>query len=162
MSLKYKTGKLAKEQNEKSYFYGFFIFMRFLWFDKYIQIEGKPVCLTKFAAKNIDFSSQLLEEGSLKPWGDLKIEYNMTNETSFQWLQLKHAIQHKWKKIIKRNPGNVIDLLTHDHLLFKGTRVLTLEKLSSKELSSVLITKFTSKPSSNVYFEKILSNMKFD
>ena len=86
----------------------------------------------------------------------------MTNETSFQWLQLKHAIQHKWKKIIKRNPGNVIDLLTHDHLLFKGTRVLTLEKLSSKELSSVLITKFTNKPSSNVYFEKILSNMKFD
>ena len=40
--------------------------------------------------------------------------------------------------------------------------ILTLEKLSSKELYSILITKFTNKPSSNVYFEKIFPNMKFD
>ena len=47
---------------------------QFLWFNKYIQIEDNPVCLTKFAAKNIDFLSQLFEEASLKPWNDLKIE----------------------------------------------------------------------------------------
>ena len=40
--------------------------------------------------------------------------------------------------------------------------MLTLEKLSSKELYSILITKFTNKPSSNVYFEKIFPNTKFD
>ena len=43
--------------------------------------------------------------------------------------------------------------------------MLTLEKLSSKELYSILITKltkFTNQPSSNVYFEKIFPNMKFD
>ena len=36
---------------------------QFLWFNKYIQIEDNPVCLTKFAA----FKSQFFEEGSLKP-----------------------------------------------------------------------------------------------
>ena len=46
-----------------------------LWFNKYTQIENNPLCLTKFAAKNIDFLSQLLE-GSLKSWNDVKIEYN--------------------------------------------------------------------------------------
>ena len=50
----------------------------------------------------------------------------------------------------------------HDHDLIKGARFLTLEKLSSKELYSILITKFTNKPSSNVYFEKIFPNMKLD
>ena len=50
----------------------------------------------------------------------------------------------------------------HDHDLIKGVRFLTLEKLSSKELYSILITKFTNKPSSNVYFEKIFPNMKLD
>ena len=120
------------------------------------------MCLTKLAAKNIDFLSQLFEGGSLKSWNDLKIEYNLTNETYFQWLQLKHAIPHKWKTIIKQNPGNVSDLLIHDHHLIKGARILTLEKLSSKELYSILITKLTNKPSSNVYFEKIFPNIKLN
>ena len=119
---------------------------QFLWFNKYIQIEDNAVCLTKLAAKNIDFLSQLFEGGSLKSWNDLKIEYNLTNENYFQWLQLKHAIPHKWKTIIKQNPGNVRDLLIHDHHLIKGARIVTLEKLSSKELHSILITKFTNKP----------------
>ena len=94
------------------------------------------MCLTKFAAKNIDFLFQLFQEGSLKPWDDLKIEYNLTNETCFQWLLLKH--------------GNFSELLTQDHYIIKGAQILTLEKLSSKELYSILTTKFTNKPSSNV------------
>ena len=65
---------------------------------------------------------------------DLKIEHNLTNETYFWWLQPKHVIPHKWKTIIKQNPGNVSNLLIHDHHLIKGARMLTLEKLSSKEL----------------------------
>ena len=97
-------------------------------------LTSNPLCLTKFAAKNIDFLSQLFEGASLKSWNEYKIEYNLTNETYFQWLQLKHAIPHKWKTIIKQNPGNVSDLLIHDHHLIKGARILTLEKLSSKEL----------------------------
>ena len=60
-----------------------------------------------------------------------------------------------------QNPGIVSNLI-HDHHLIKGARFLTLEKLSSKELYSILITKFTNKPSSNVYFEKIFPNMKLD
>ena len=78
------------------------------------------MCLTKFAAKRTDFLSQLFERGSLKPWNDLKIEYNLTNKTYSQWLQMKHAIPHKWKTIIKQNPDNVSDLLIHGHQLFKG------------------------------------------
>ena len=34
---------------------------------------------TKFAAENINFLSQLFEEGNLKPWDDLKLENNLTN-----------------------------------------------------------------------------------
>ena len=31
------------------------LLLQFLWFNKYIQIEDNPVCLTKFTAKIIDF-----------------------------------------------------------------------------------------------------------
>ena len=48
-----------------------------------------------------------------------------------------------WKTIIKQSPGNVSDLLIHDHHLIKTARILRLEKLSSKELYWILIRKFT-------------------
>ena len=66
------------------------------------------------------------------------------------------------RQLLNRIPGNVSDLLIHDHHLIKGMRILTLEKLTSKELYSILITKFTNKPSSNIYFEKTFPNMKLD
>ena len=47
------------------------------------------------------------------------------------------------KTIIKQNPGNVIDLLIHDHHLIKRAQILRLEKLSSNKLYSILIRKFT-------------------
>ena len=64
-----------------------------------------------------------------------------------QWLQLKHAIPHKWETNIKQNPGNVRNLLIQDHHLIKGVRILTLKKLSSKELYLIFIAKFTNKHS---------------
>ena len=72
------------------------LLLQFFWFNKYIEIKDNHVYLIKFAAKNINFLTQLFEEGNLKPWGDLKLEYNLTNETYFQWLQSKHAITYKW------------------------------------------------------------------
>ena len=47
--------------------------------------------LTKSAAKNINFSPQLIEQGNLKTWDDLKLKYDLTNEIHFKWLKLKHC-----------------------------------------------------------------------
>ena len=58
--------------------------------------------LRKITTKNISILSQFFEEGNLKPWDNLKLEHNLTNKTYFQWLQLKHAVEHKWKIIIKQ------------------------------------------------------------
>ena len=50
-----------------------FLLLQFLWFNKYIQIEDNLVYLIKFAAKNINFLTQLFEEGNFKPWEGLKL-----------------------------------------------------------------------------------------
>ena len=86
-------------------------FHNFFWFNKYFRKEDNPVYLTKFAANNIIFLSQLFEEGNLKPWNELNGKYNSKNETYFQWLQLNLAIPHKWKTKIKQSPGNISNLL---------------------------------------------------
>ena len=90
------------------------------------------------------------------------MEGESPNETYFQWLQPKHNTSQMWKTNTEQNLGNVRNLLIQDHHLIKGARILTLEKLSSEELYSVLITKVIDKPSSNVYFENVFPNTKFD
>ena len=82
------------------------------------------MCLANFATKVINFLTQLFEEGNLKPWDDLKLEYSLTNETSFQWLQSKNAVPHKWHTKIKQSPDNVGKLLIQHHHLIKGVRIL--------------------------------------
>ena len=65
-----------------------FLLSQLSWINKYTQIEDNHVYLRKITAKNISILSQLFEEGNLKPWDNLKLEHNLTNNTYSQWLQL--------------------------------------------------------------------------
>ena len=56
-------------------------------------------------------------------------------------ITIKQTIPQKWKTLINQNPGNVSDLLIQDHHLIKEARILTLEKLTSKELYLILKNK---------------------
>ena len=89
----------------------------------------------------------------MKPWDDLKLEYNLTNETFLGFNNNNSLFRTSRRKLLNR-------ILLH-HLI-KGALIITFEKLSSKELYSILIKEFTNRPSPNVYFEKIFPNMKFD
>ena len=80
----------------------------------------------------------------------------------YQWLQLKHTNPKKWKASIKLSSVNASDLLVQNHHLTEGERILSLEKMSSKELQSIFISNFTHKISLNSYFEKFFSNIEFD
>ena len=63
----------------------------------------------------------------------------------FQWAQLKLAIFSRWKQII----FDYIDInendLCQNHHVIKGTRILPLDKLSSKKIYSILISNIVNK-----------------
>ena len=80
----------------------------------------------------------------------------------FQWAQLKHAIPPRWKNIIfDYNDINENDLCQNHHVV-KRARILPLDKLSSKEIYSILISNNIRKPISNIYFEKLFENTTLD
>ena len=80
----------------------------------------------------------------------------------FQWAQLKHAAPPSWKKItFDYRDINESDLCLNRHVI-KGTRILPLDKLSSKEIYSILISNIVNKPTSNIYFEKLFENTTYD
>ena len=52
--------------------------------------------------------------------------------------------------------------LCQNHHVIKGVRTLPLDKLSSKEIYSILISNIVNKPTSNIYFEKLFENTTLD
>ena len=74
------------------------------------------------------------DNGSIKQWHEFRREYKLHESLYFQWLQLIDYIPEKWKFIIKENYENATNLIIHDHHLIKGSRVTTLDKLTSTEI----------------------------
>ena len=54
------------------------------------------------------------------------------------------------------------NLISYDHHLIKGSRVITLDKLKSTEIYSTLTLKVQSKSSSNIYFEDLFNSNNTD
>ena len=65
------------------------------------------------------------------------------------------------KIIFDYNDNNENDLCQNHHVI-KGARILPLDKLSSKEIYSILISNIVNKPTSNIYFEKLFENTTLD
>ena len=53
-------------------------------------------------------------------------------------------------------------IITNDHHLIKGSRFMTLDKLTSAEIYSILTLKVQNKPSSNIYFENLFNYHDID
>ena len=67
-----------------------------------------------------------------------------------------------WKKCIKETSENTSLLVVKDHHLLRGSRITILEKLSSKELYSLLISAIEHHPTSQKYFDNLFPNVPVD
>ena len=91
-----------------------------------------------------------------------KREYNLHESSYFQWLQLIGSIPERWKFIIKENYENATNFIIHDNHLIRGLREISLDKLTSTEIYSILISKIQNKPPSNIYFENLFHDFNID
>ena len=70
-------------------------------------------------------------------------------------MQLIDCFLEKWKFIIIKNYENAANLICHDHHSMRGSRVVTLDKLTLTEIYFILVQ---NKPSSNISFEILFNN----
>ena len=68
----------------------------------------------------------------------------------------------KIKIIIKESYENATNTIIHDHHLVKGSRVITLDKLTSTEIYSILISRAQNNPSFNIYFKNLYNDYNID
>ena len=89
------------------------------------------------------------ENCNFKSWETLKNEYHLDNKLCFQWIQLIHAIPLMWKQKINDSKENVeTNYVAQDHHLIKNTTVIVLNKLTPREIHSVLLLSSGNTPTS--------------
>ena len=112
------------------------ILSQYLWYNANIQIDKTSIFnFHSFSKKNIHYVSQLFNNnGSIKKWHKSKKEYDLHEHSYFQWVQLVDSIPEKWKFIVTKNNEIADNLITHDHHLIKGSRVITLDQSTSTEI----------------------------
>ena len=81
----------------------------------------------------------------------------------FQWIQLIRPIPLTWKQKINDNIKNVEkNYVLQDHHLIQNTRVIVLDKLTAREIFSVLLLSPDNTQTSQKYFGKVFPKKNFD
>ena len=117
----------------------------------------------KFSQKIINFSKKLVDKNCcFKDWEIWKNQYLIKNITDIQWVPLVHSIPQTWKENLKKNESkNDNTLLILKHHLIRNKRILT-SKLTATEIYSLFLSLTNNKPTLQKYFQKIISNNKFN
>ena len=95
----------------------------------------------------MNFISQIFEtNGSLKCRNALKHKGNLNRHFYFKWLQIITSTPETWSKFLKKTNSNANNFLIHERNLIRGSRVLIVYNLASKEMYHVFIFKFVNYP----------------
>ena len=95
----------------------------------------------------------------------MKNEFDLSNDIYFQWMQIINAIPKQWKeKLLEQTSGNPNNIVFKEHHIIKNSRIVSLNKLISKEIYNYLITEKFDKPTSQKYFENLFNdqNLKWE
>ena len=110
----------------------------YLWYNRHLLIDNRPVYLQSLADKN-NFLDNLLDgSGNFKSWNELKTEFKLSNNLYFSRMQPINSIPLSWRNIIKNNCSSTNLLLLNHHLL-KKNNLISLGKLHCRELYNLLV-----------------------
>ena len=141
----------------------FMILSEFIWFNSNIKVDSKPVHFSFFSDKNLNFIGQLFNDnGKIEPWEDIEIEFHLQDTKKIYWLQIIDALPKSWKDIILKDKGNAKNLVIFDHHIIRKTQLFNLNKLTSKELYSILVDANTVKPTAQDYFQNLFEPSDFN
>ena len=127
------------------------------------QSRQQTLYIFKISRKYINYVGQLFKcDGKSKLWEELKNEFNLQGQLQFIYNQIIHSIPKSWKDAFIANSENIKNLVFEGHHLIKNHQIYCLNKLSSKEIYSILIESTDSKPSSQMYYKNIFQNSNLD
>ena len=111
----------------------------------------------------MNYVGQLFKcDGKPKLWEELKNEFNLQRQLQFIYNEIIHYFPKSWKDAVIANSENIKNLVFESHHLIKNHQIYCLNKLSSKDIHSILIESSDAKPCSQFYYENIFQNPNLD
>ena len=80
----------------------------------------------------------------------------------FLWVQLKRAVSTRCQTPTSNYSDTGEESLCQNHHVIEVDKILSTDKLSSKEKYLILISNIVNKPTSNIYFKKLFENTTLD
>ena len=109
-----------------------------------------------FSDKNVNFICQLFNDNRIvKPWKDIKIEFHLKDTHKIYWLQTIAALPKTWKDIVLKDKGNSSNYNIFHHHIRQSQIQISLKKLTSKGLYSILVDANAVKLAAQDYFENV-------
>ena len=106
-----------------------------------------------FSDKNLNFIGQLFyDNGNIKPWKDLKIEFHLKDTHEIYWLQIIGVLPKTLKDIILKDKGNAKNLVIFHYHIVRNFQICSLNKLTRKELYLILIVATSQFNWKKIYF----------
>ena len=102
------------------------ILSEFIWFNSNIKVDSKPGHFSFFSDKNLNFIGQLFNNnGKIKPWKDVKIEFHLKDTQKIYCLQVIDALPKSRKDAILKDKRNAKKLVIFDRHIVRKFVVLT-------------------------------------
>ena len=124
-----------------------------IWHNHFLKIGEKSFYFKEFANANLNYVYQLFHpDGSIKNWNFLKQEFNLENKSYFRCIQLLHSIPAQWRQTVLAGLATPNDIIPAQGIL-QCTIIIPMEKLTSKQIYSILIRKRAHTPTSKAYYD---------
>ena len=104
----------------------------------------------------------LNDNGNIKPWKDMKIEFHLKSTHKIYWLQIIDPLLKTWRDIILKDKRNAKNLVIFDHHIVRKSQIFSLNKLASEELYLILVDANTIKPTAQDYLENLFESSDFN
>ena len=129
-----------------------------IWNNAMIKIDNSPFRFKQFEQANIKHVFQICNEnGSLKNWNQIKAEFDLPNSLFFKYAQLKNSIPPSWKEYIRGEPININTPVCAG--ILQSTRIITIDKLISKQIYTILIRNKNSVPTAKLHFDTLFPDL---
>ena len=84
---------------------------QFVQFNKYILIEKQSIIFLTISNNGLNYGGQFFDNnGEIKDWETIKLEFDLENDSYFSWMQLIDSIPVFWKRNIMNDKGNSINV----------------------------------------------------
>jgi len=130
-----------------------------IWFNQFILISNNPI--KRLFNRPLFVADMFLPNGSPMPWLQAKIKLKLPNNYYFKWIQILSAIPNCWKNNLKENAPLNVTIIHTQHTL-QVTRILPLNKLSSKQCYIILTYNLKAPPTSQQKISEILDSNNID